>query len=65
MSISRLDERNHRETATEAAEAYGIDISLLDDNLLKTPEERLHQHCLALQLAHELRRAAEERRARP
>ena len=41
-------------TASERAEAYGIDLSLLDDNLLLTPSERLAQNDAALEFANGL-----------
>ena len=44
-------------TASERAEAYGIDWSLLDDNLLLTPSERLAQNDAALEFANGLRDA--------
>lgn len=31
-------------TASQRAEAYGIDLSLLDENLRLSPAERLHQN---------------------
>ena len=64
MNEPRLDERAEKQVTIQDAEAHGIDLSLLDDNLLLTPEERLRQHCRALQLALDLRRAAELLRAR-
>ena len=39
-----VDERNaQHESAWQAAVAYGIDVSLLEENLRLTPEERLAQ----------------------
>jgi hypothetical protein len=45
-------------TACERTEAYGIDLSLLDDNLRLTPYERLRRNDEALRFAEELRNAA-------
>jgi len=44
-------------TAVERAEAYGIDISLLDDNLRLTPAERVNQNDRILNEAEALRKA--------
>jgi len=49
-------------TASERAEAYGIDLSLLDDNLLLTPSERLAQNDAALEFAKGLRDAIKNAR---
>ncbi len=38
-------------TARQRAEQYGIDVSLIDINLEKTPYERLQNHNQALKLA--------------
>ncbi len=37
-------------TPSERAEAFGIDLSLVDDNLRLTPEQRLDQNQAALDL---------------
>lgn len=50
-------------TACERAEAYGIDLSLLDENLLLTPSERLRRNDDALALVEALRTA--KARAKP
>ncbi len=42
-------------TACERAEAYGIDLSLLDESLLLSPAERIEQNLAALELATSLR----------
>lgn len=42
-------------TAAERAEAFGIDLSLLAENLRLTPDQRLDQHQAALELAEALR----------
>ncbi|NQV32203.1 MAG: hypothetical protein HQ515_05885 [Phycisphaeraceae bacterium] len=46
-------------TARQRAEQYGIDVSLIDINLQKTPYERLQNHNQALKLALLLREAME------
>ena len=45
--------------AAKAAEEYGIDLSLTEANLERTPTERLQVHQLALETVSELRRAWE------
>lgn len=44
-------------TAIQRAEAYGIDLSLLEENLRLTPVERLRQNDRSLNEAMALRRA--------
>ena len=44
-------------TASQRAESYGIDLSLLTENLRLTPEERIDQHQAALELASTLQQA--------
>lgn len=44
-------------TAVQRAEAYGIDLSLLEENLRLTPSERLRQNDRALNEAEALRHA--------
>jgi hypothetical protein len=48
-------------TAWEKAEAEGMDMSLVEDNLRKTPLERVREHDRALRLALKLRKAMRER----
>ena len=50
-------------TASERAAAYGIDLSLIDDNLRLTPSERLARNDAAIDLAHSLKRAMKHARA--
>ena len=50
-------------TAVERAEAYGIDTSLLDENLLLSPDERMRQNDIALNQAEALRSALIQTRA--
>jgi len=45
--------------AIEAATEAGFDLSLVDCNLILSPEERLLRHDAALELAQELRKAGE------
>jgi len=44
-------------TATERARAFGIDLSLLEDNLRLTPGERLRRNDISLNEAEALRLA--------
>ena len=48
-------------TARERAEAYGIDLSLLEANLALTPEERLRQNDRILNEALALQAALEKK----
>jgi hypothetical protein len=48
-------------TARERAEAYGIDLSLLEANLALTPEERLRQNDRILSEALALQAALEKK----
>jgi len=50
-------------TARERAAAYGIDLSLLDENLRLTPAERLRQNDAALELVDSLRSGLNRARA--
>lgn len=43
-------------SAAERAAAYGIDLSLIEENLRLTPEQRVNQNQAALDLAAALRR---------
>jgi hypothetical protein len=43
---------------------YGIDLTLLKENLRRTPTERLENHRRALRAVEEIQRAARERRIR-
>lgn len=49
--------------AIEDAARAGFDLSLLDENLALTPEQRAYQHDQALALVLELDRIREERNA--
>ena len=50
-------------TASERAAAYGIDLSLIDDNLRLTPSERMDRNDAAIDLAHSLEEAMNHARA--
>jgi hypothetical protein len=41
----------------QAASDYGIDVSMLADNLKRTPAERIRRHQIALNTAEKLRKA--------
>ena len=51
-------------SAWEEAQAYGIDMSLLESNLRKTPQERIRAHSRALAMATALKQAMKQRHAR-
>jgi hypothetical protein len=46
-----------RTNAIQAAADYGIDISMLIENLKRTPEERIRRHQIALNTVKVLRKA--------
>jgi hypothetical protein len=46
-----------RKDAIQAATDYGIDVSMLADNLKRTPAERIRRHQVALNTAEKLRKA--------
>lgn len=48
--------------ALKRAEEYGIDITLLIENLRRSPTERLRQHQAMLEFVEELRRAGQKTR---
>lgn len=50
-------------TACQRAEAYGIDLSLLDDNLRLSPAERLRRNDEALALVESLQSGVNRARA--
>ena len=50
-------------TASQRAAAYGIDLSLIDDNLRLSPSERMDRNDAAINLAHSLRKAMKHERA--
>jgi hypothetical protein len=51
-------------TAARQAEEFGIDLSLIDEALRLSPEQRLLQHQAALELVLEMERAGMELRER-
>ena len=51
-------------TAWQRAEAYGIDVSLLEANLRRSVAERLRRHDAALQTMGSLREAVRKRNAK-
>lgn len=51
--------------AWDAAEAYGIDMSLIEDQLRLTPAERIQRHRKALATANMLIQAVKESHGRP
>ncbi len=57
-------EFNPEGSAWKAARAYGIDVSLLENNMHLTPLERIRIHGRALNEALMLRDAVSEQRAR-
>jgi len=54
---------NDDSAARLIAEEEGIDLSLIEDALLKTPEERLRDNSRVLATVEALRRALEEQHA--
>jgi hypothetical protein len=61
MSESDQSEKPRPRTAWEEAEAEGMDMSLIEDNLRKSPLERIREHDRALKL----RKAMQERNEQP
>jgi hypothetical protein len=59
--MTDLHQQQQTQSAWEEAEAEGIDMSLIEDNLRKTPLERIREHDRALRLALKLRKAMQER----
>lgn len=51
-------------SAVQRAEAYGIDISLIDENLRLTPIEKIRQNDIALNQAQALQAALDQPRAK-
>jgi len=63
LDTQTTKDRSSRGPAWKAAEEYGFDMSIVEANLLKTPAERVRQHCEVLELGLKLRKAMEEARA--
>ncbi len=60
----RASERVREGSALAAAAAYGIDLTLIEANLRRTPDERVRDHESAMEVAQALRKATEEHRAK-
>jgi len=50
-------------SAWHAASEYGVDMSLIESNLRKTPQERIRAHNRALAVAQKLRKAVKANHA--
>jgi hypothetical protein len=67
MTIAEFEdfcEATKHMTAVQRAEAYGIDISLIDENLRLTPTEKIRQNDIALNQAEALQAALNQARAK-
>lgn len=61
MTLGTLKEKPHREmSAWDAARENGCDMALLEDNLRRTPNERIRLHQKALRAVTMLHRAGEK-----
>ena len=60
MDAFENEKGKEKRSAWRDAEAFGIDMSLLDENLRKTPEERIQQQSDAQNAILELRKAMKE-----
>ena len=58
-----LDATKHM-TTVQRAEAYGIDVSLIDENLRLTPTLKIRQNDIALNQAEALQEALNQTRAK-
>jgi len=54
---NEIPETLQHDDQTQAAIDYGIDISMLKDNIKLSPAERIRQHQIALNTAEKLRKA--------
>lgn len=66
MTIQEFEafyESTRHMTAVQRAEAYGIDISLIDANLRLSPAQKIRQNDIALNQAEALRAALHQTRA--
>ncbi len=61
MGMKKMQVREKR-AAWEEARAYGVDMSLIEANLRKTPQERIRAHSRALNEALALERALAKKR---
>ena len=67
MTIAEFEsflEATKHMTAVQRAEAYGIDISLIDENLQLTPTQKIRQNDIALNQAEALQAALNQTRAK-
>lgn len=67
MTIAEFEdfpEETKHMTALQRAEAYGIDISLIDENLRLTPTQKIRQNDIALNQAEALQKALNQTRAK-
>ena len=67
MTITEFEdfcEATKHMTAVQRAEAYGIDISLIDENLRLTPTQKIRQNDIALNQAEALQEALNQTRAK-
>lgn len=64
MAMDEIESRQevNESSAIKQALAYGIDITLLIENLRRSPTERLRRHHAMLEFVEELRRAGERRK---
>ncbi len=65
LDVSEIEpeSKDVRASAWKAAEAYGLDMSLIEANLRRTPAERIRTHARTLALALALRHQMKNRRA--
>ena len=67
MTLAKFEdfrEATKHMSAIQRAEAYGIDISLIDENLRLTPTEKIRQNDIALNQAQALQTALHQTRAK-
>lgn len=57
MKIKSFKGKKGRFDVIQAAADYGIDVSMLIDNIERTPAERIRRHQIALNITEELREA--------
>jgi len=64
MQDSQSNAPRTKASAWRAAEEYGCDMSLVEENLRLTPQQRIRQHDRALRTLHILREAFQRSRVR-
>jgi hypothetical protein len=64
MRPKKFKSQREPRSAWKAAEKKGFDMSLIESNLSRTPQERIRVHSRALAAATALRKAMEQRNAR-